>query len=93
MENQNTTGFLPVERAWLDEVVSQGYVDIFRELHPGEEGAYTWWSMVTAARDRNVGWRIDMFFITPDLRDRVHSADIHPGVTGSDHCPISLTLK
>jgi exodeoxyribonuclease-3 len=92
-QNQKTTGFLPNERAWIDQIVEDGYVDIFRELNPELEGAYNWWSNRSGARERNVGWRIDYFFISPDLRDRVATADIHADVMGSDHCPISLTLK
>jgi exodeoxyribonuclease-3 len=90
--NRNTTGFLPEERAWIDRVVQAGYVDTFRHFHPELTGQYTWWSVPTRARARNVGWRIDYFFISPDLRDRVIAAEIHPEVMGSDHCPISLTL-
>lgn len=91
--NEKTTGFLPEERVWLDHYVNAGYVDIFRELNPDLAEAYTWWSFRANARERNVGWRIDYFFITPDLRERVVSAEIHPEVMGSDHCPLSLTLK
>jgi exodeoxyribonuclease-3 len=93
-ENHNkTTGFLDSERVWLDKIVEAGYIDIFRELNPDLEGAYTWWSLRSGARERNVGWRIDYFFISPDLRDRVVAAELHPDVMGSDHCPLSLTLK
>ena len=91
--NTKTTGFLLEERAWIDKVIEQGYVDIFRELNPDLEGAYNWWSNRSGARERNVGWRIDFFFISDDLRDRVETAEIHADVMGSDHCPISLTLK
>lgn len=92
-DNVKTTGFLPIERAWMNELVGKGYVDIYRDLNPTTEGAYTWWSNRSGARERNVGWRIDYFFISPDLRERVVAADIHPAVLGSDHCPVSLTLK
>ena len=92
-QNQKTTGFLPEERAWIDEVVKAGYVDTFRQLHPNEEGAYSWWSYIGGARGRNVGWRLDYFFITPELLPRVRSAAIHPEVLGSDHCPVSLALE
>lgn len=92
-QNQNTTGFLPEERAWIDEVISQGYVDTFRSLHPEREGAYSWWSYIGRARDRNVGWRLDYFFVSPDLVPHVASAGIHADVLGSDHCPVSLTLS
>jgi exodeoxyribonuclease-3 len=92
-QNQNTTGFLPVERAWIDEVVAQGYVDTYRFLNPDQTGAYSWWSYIGRARDRNVGWRLDYFFVSPDLVPRIASAGIHADVLGSDHCPVSLTLK
>lgn len=91
-ENQNTTGFLPAERVWIDEVVAKGYLDIWRTLNPNTLNHYTYWTYWGNARPRNIGWRIDYFFITPDLRDSVANAGIHMDVEGSDHCPISLTL-
>lgn len=92
-QNTKTTGFLREERDWIDKVVAQGYIDIYRDLNPDKEGAYSWWSNRSGARERNVGWRIDMFYISPDLRDKVETAEIHADVMGSDHCPISLTLS
>ncbi len=92
-QNKKTTGFLPEEREWLDRYVEAGYVDIFRARNPELEGAYNWWSYRGGARAKNVGWRIDYFFITPDLQERVEDVAIHADVMGSDHCPISLTLK
>lgn len=92
-QNTKTTGFMPEERAWIDKVVEEGYIDIFRDLNPTLEGAYNWWSQRGGARENNVGWRIDYFFITPDLREKVTTAEIHPDIMGSDHCPISLTLN
>lgn len=92
-QNVKTTGFMPEEREWLTKYVDAGYKDIFRVLNPTLEGAYNWWSNRSGARERNVGWRIDYFFISPDLQDKVVTAAIHPDVMGSDHCPISLTLK
>ena len=80
-------------RLWVDRIVEEGYVDTFRALHPDKIEAYTWWSYQSRARDRNVGWRIDYFFVTPDLRDRIAAAEIHADVMGSDHRPVSLTLK
>lgn len=91
-QNRKTTGFLREERDWIDKVVEQGYIDIYRHLNPNKEGAYSWWSMRSGARQRNIGWRIDYFFISPDLLDKVETAEIHADVLGSDHCPISLTL-
>jgi exodeoxyribonuclease III len=91
-ENEKTTGFLPIERAWVSEFISQGFIDIFRHLHPNLKGAYTWWSVRTNARPRNVGWRLDYFFITPSLLPKVKSASILNEIHGSDHCPILLKI-
>lgn len=91
-ENRKVTGFLPIECAWMDKLVGAGYIDIFRERNPALEGAYCWWSNRSGARERNIGWRIDYFFITPDLREKVVDAQLHPEVLGADHCPISLEL-
>jgi exodeoxyribonuclease-3 len=90
--NRKNTGFLPEERAWLTRLVDHGYVDIFRRLRPGEPDLYTWWSNRKGVRERNVGWRIDYFFISPELEDRVVDAAIHTDVMGSDHCPVELAL-
>ncbi|MBU6370995.1 MAG: exodeoxyribonuclease III [Patescibacteria group bacterium] len=92
-ENEGNTGFLPVERAWLDKVVNYGYLDTFRLLHAEEKDAYSYWDMKTFARDRNVGWRIDYFFVSDDLKDRVKKAEILDNIFGSDHCPVLLELK
>ena len=92
-ENEENTGFLPEERAWIDEVVAHGYTDVFRYLYPEKKDTYTYWDMKTFARDRNVGWRIDYFFITPDLLPKVKDMKTLSEVYGSDHCPISLELK
>ena len=92
-QNRKTTGFLDEERAWIDEIVEQGYVDTFRWLYPERTGAYSWWSYIGGARSRNVGWRLDYFFTSPDLKPQIEDAAIHPDVLGSDHCPVSLTLK
>jgi exodeoxyribonuclease III len=91
--NKNTTGFLDIERKWVDEFISEGYIDIFRHLHPELKGAYTWWSNRPGVRARNIGWRIDYFFITHDLLSRVKDTKILNKVTGSDHCPIVLEIK
>jgi exodeoxyribonuclease-3 len=90
--NKNSTGFLSIERAWMDKFVSEGYVDVYRHLNPDATGAYSWWSNRPGVRARNIGWRIDYFFITKDLLTRVKSATIQPDVMGSDHCPIVLEL-
>lgn len=91
-ENENVTGFLRIERDWLDKVVKHGYVDTFRHFHPTDTGAYTYWDMKTGARVRNVGWRIDYFFISADLLPRLKAATIHADVLGSDHCPLEIEV-
>jgi exodeoxyribonuclease-3 len=91
-ENEKVSGFLPIERAWMDKLVDHGYVDTFRHLYPDTQDAYSWWNVRTRARERNVGWRIDYFFISPDLLPNLKEAKIHPDVTGSDHCPVSIEL-
>lgn len=91
-ENEENTGFLPEERAWIDEVVYHGYTDVFRHLYPHKVGAYTYWDMKTRARDRNVGWRIDYFFVSQDLLLKIKSTKILSDVYGSDHCPVELIL-
>jgi len=92
-DNQNTTGFLPEERLWMDRLVAAGYLDTFRHLYPDLTGAYTWWSVPTRARERNIGWRLDYFFVAAEIRDRVAEAFIMPDVEGSDHCPVGLRLQ
>lgn len=89
--NEFTSGFLQVERDWLDRLHGHGFVDTFRHFTK-DPGHYTWWDMKTGARERNVGWRIDYFYATPDLMPRVLSSTIKPEVMGSDHCPIVLHL-
>ncbi len=91
-ENQKTSGFLPEERAWLDEVTGKGYLDTYRFMYPEKKEAYTWWDMKTYARDRNIGWRIDYFFISHDLKDKIKKAEILNTILGSDHCPILLEI-
>jgi exodeoxyribonuclease-3 len=92
-ENEDHVGFLPEERAWADEVVAEGFVDTFRYLHPNKKDAYTYWDQKSKARDRNVGWRIDYFFVTGDLLGAVTKSEILPNVYGSDHCPIELVFS
>jgi exodeoxyribonuclease-3 len=91
-ENQNTTGFLPIERKWLTRFIErEGFLDIFRLTNPAPH-QYTWWSYKPGVRQRNIGWRIDYFFISPDLRSKVKAVYHEPGIMGSDHCPIVLEL-
>jgi exodeoxyribonuclease III len=91
-ENEKTSGFLPEERAWIDKLLEHGFVDTFR-IFNDKPDQYSWWDMKSRARDRNVGWRIDYFYISENLRKNVTNAEIHQEVMGSDHCPISLELS
>jgi exodeoxyribonuclease-3 len=92
-ENEENTGFLPEERAWLDEVVNVGFIDSFRHFYPNKKDMYTFWDMKSRARDRNVGWRLDYFFVSSDLLPKLKSASMLSDMLGSDHCPIAIELK
>lgn len=89
--NAKRSGFLPIEREWIDRFISEGYVDTFRHFYPGTI-QYSWWSYRFNARKNNAGWRIDYFFVSENTMDIVKNAAIHDEVMGSDHCPISLEL-
>jgi exodeoxyribonuclease-3 len=90
-ENEKVSGFLPEERAWIDRLIESGFLDTFRVFNRSP-GQYTWWDMKTKARERNVGWRIDYFFISKNMLDRLKTAFILKEVQGSDHCPIGIEL-
>lgn len=90
--NEDTSGFLPIERAWLDQWIEAGFVDTFRTFHPDEPDQYSWWDMVTRARERNVGWRIDYHFVSDNLAPAIADAWINQEVMGSDHCPVGIDI-
>jgi len=90
--NRMNAGFTDEERAEFGKLLEAGFVDSFRRLYPEAKDRYTWWSYVTNARSRNVGWRIDYFCVTNSLAPRIQEADILDEVMGSDHCPVGLTL-
>ncbi len=90
--NQNNTGFLPEERAWIDRYLEHGFVDAYRALYP-DKVEYTWWTFIGGARSRNVGWRLDYYLVTANLMDRVVDVINHTDIMGSDHCPVTLVLK
>lgn len=90
-ENVKTSGFMPEERAWIDKIIEMGYIDIFRQFNQSPE-QYTYWDQITRARERNVGWRIDYYMVSKEMRNLVSNATIHADVMGSDHCPIGLEL-
>jgi len=91
-ENADNTGFLPIEREWMDEVVNNGWVDIFRNFYPNKKDVYTYWDMKTRARDRNVGWRIDYFFTNQSFVKKIRSFKTMTDYYGSDHCPIMIEM-
>ena len=91
-QNRQTSGFLPEERAWIDRYLAHGFTDIYRAIYP-ERVQYTWWTFVSNARQRNVGWRLDYFLVSTSLCSIVQDVVIHDDVLGSDHCPVSLILK
>lgn len=91
-ENIKVSGFLPEERSWMDEFIGHGYVDTFR-IHNQEPGNYSYWDQMTKARDRNVGWRIDYFFVDQGFANKISGAFILPEVMGSDHCPVGIEIS
>ena len=90
--NEKETGFLPIEREWVDRVMESGFVDTFRALHPEQADAYSYWDPWRERRKRNIGWRIDYVFVSEDLMPSVRSAFIEHEVLGSDHCPVGIEL-
>ncbi len=91
--NHNNAGFTDRERACFSKVLESGYLDSFRYFYPDTRDAYSWWSYMFHAREKNAGWRIDYFVVSNRLKDRMKDASIHPEVMGSDHCPVELQLE
>lgn len=91
-ENENTSGFLPIERAWMDKFVKNGYIDTYR-MFVKEAGHYSWWDYKTRARERNIGWRIDYFFVSKNFKDKIQKSFILEDVMGSDHCPVGIEIS
>lgn len=89
--NEKISGFLPIEREWIDRLLECGYVDTFRMFNQ-EPDQYTWWNQRANSRARNVGWRIDYFFVNQEFRENVEAVAIHQEIMGSDHCPISIDV-
>lgn len=89
--NQKTSGFLPEEREWVTRYLDSGFIDAYRHLYPNQI-QYTWWTYISNARQRNVGWRLDYFLISEDLLPVLSNSTIHDEIMGSDHCPVSLEL-
>lgn len=92
-ENEKHVGFLPEERAKVDVFVKQKFVDVHRALNPDLKDVYTWWDVKTRSRDRNIGWRIDYFFVSEKIMKNVVGFKTHGEFLGSDHCPVELQMK
>jgi exodeoxyribonuclease III len=90
--NRGHHGFTDEERERFGDILANGFVDTFRHFYPDKTEAYTWWNLVSRARSRNAGWRIDYFVVSDALTPQLQSAEIHADVMGSDHCPVSITL-
>ncbi|WP_073247838.1 exodeoxyribonuclease III [Caloramator proteoclasticus] len=90
--NEKYSGFLPIERAWIDKFIENGYIDTFRYFYP-EKVEYTWWSYKFKAREKNIGWRIDYHFVSKNFIDKVKDVKILTDVMGSDHCPIMIEVE
>jgi exodeoxyribonuclease-3 len=91
-QNENRSGFLPIERSWIDSFIEHGYIDTFRFFNK-EPNQYSWWDQKTRSRERNIGWRIDYFFINKEFISNLSRAFILQEVMGSDHCPVGIILK
>jgi len=91
--NVGNAGFSPQERAQMTNMLNAGFIDTFRYFYPDLEGAYSWWSYMFKAREKNAGWRIDYFLASNDLEKNLVDAKIHPEVMGSDHCPVELEMN
>ena len=91
--NRKNAGFTDEERACFTRVLQSGFIDTFRYFYPDQEGIYSWWSYRFRAREKNAGWRIDYFLVSPSLRGKLVDAKIHTQVMGSDHCPVELDIS
>ncbi len=90
--NTHNAGFTIEERNKMTELLDAGFIDSFRYLYPDKENAYSWWSYMRKAREKNVGWRIDYFIVSKDIKDKIKEASIYSDVMGSDHCPVGLEI-
>ncbi len=90
--NHRNAGFTDEERNKMTELLDEGFTDTFRYLYPEKENAYSWWSYMRQARKKNVGWRIDYFIVSNDIKEKIQEAKIHNNIMGSDHCPVELDI-
>lgn len=91
--NRHNAGFTDEERNKMSQLLDAGFTDSFRFLYPDKENAYSWWSYMGRAREKNVGWRIDYFIVSKDVENKIDEAQIYPEIFGSDHCPVGLKIK
>ena len=91
--NRGNAGFTDEERTKMTELLQAGFIDSFRYLYPDKTDSYSWWSYMGRAREKNVGWRIDYFIVSQDIKDKIKDAMIYPEIMGSDHCPVGLEIK
>ena len=91
--NRRSAGFTDEERGKMTELLGVGFIDTFRYLYPDAEGAYSWWTYLGKARDRNAGWRIDYWCVSDRLKEKIKEAEIHSAILGSDHCPVMLDIE
>lgn len=91
--NRNNAGFTDEEREKFSALLKNGFVDTFRKMYPNKENAYTWWSYMNNAREKNIGWRIDYFLVSDRIKEKIKEAYIYDNIMGSDHCPIGLEIE
>ncbi len=91
--NRHSAGFTDEEREKMTSLLNSGFIDSFRYLYPEKENIYSWWSYMRKAREKNVGWRIDYFIVSDDIKEDIKEAKIHDNVLGSDHCPVELEIE
>ena len=91
--NRGNAGFTDEERSQMTNLLNSGFVDSFRYLYPDKQDAYSWWSYMGKAREKNIGWRIDYFIVSEKIKDKIADAKIHPEIMGSDHCPVELDME
>ncbi|MCF0126471.1 MAG: exodeoxyribonuclease III [Clostridia bacterium] len=91
--NHYSAGFTDEERKKMTELLEAGFIDSFRFLYPTKENAYSWWSYMRKAREKNVGWRIDYFIVSKQIKNKIKEATIHHEIMGSDHCPVELDIE
>lgn len=91
--NIGNAGFTNEERAKMTELLKSGFIDSFRYLYPEKTDAYSWWSYMRNAREKNIGWRIDYFVVSESVKENIKEAEIYPNIYGSDHCPVGIEIK